>query len=115
MVELGLKLTLAYLLGSVLGSLVVYLAPSVAVAVVATWLIVVLLTGFVGLATIGAVLAAVVFVAFTGLPEDAGLFAYACCNAALLIYAHRGNIRRMLNGTESRVTTPVFGRRFDGK
>ena len=95
--------------------LVVYLAPSVAVAVVATWLIVVLLTGFVGLATIGAVLAAVVFVAFTGLPEDAGLFAYACCNAALLIYAHRGNIRRMLNGTESRVTTPVFGRRFDGK
>ena len=41
--------------------------------------------------------------------------AYACCNAALLIYAHRGNIRRMLNGTESRVTTPVFGRRFDGK
>ena len=95
--------------------LVVYLAPPVAVAVIGAWLLVLLLTGFVGLATITAGLAAVVFLGLTRLPDDSGLFAYACCNAVLLIYTHRGNIRRMLNGTESRITRPVFSRLLGGK
>ena len=72
------------------------------------WLLVVLLTGFVGLATISASLAAVVFIGLTRLPEQSGLFVFACCDRrALLIYAHRGNINRMLNGTESRFARPA--------
>ena len=40
------------------------------------------------------------------LPEQSGLFVFACGTAVLLIYAHRGNIRRMLDGTESRFSQP---------
>jgi glycerol-3-phosphate acyltransferase PlsY len=101
--------------GATAAGLVIYLAPPVAVAVLGAWLLVVLLTGFVGLATISGGLAAVVFVGLTRLPDDPGLFAYACCNAALLIFTHRDNIRRMLNGTESRFTRPVFSRLLGGK
>ena len=79
------------------------------------WLLIVLLTGFVGLATIGAALVAVVVIAFTALPEQVGLFAFACATAAIVIFAHRGNIARMLNGTESRFSRPVVGRLFGGK
>jgi glycerol-3-phosphate acyltransferase PlsY len=79
------------------------------------WLSIVLLTGFVGLATIGAALVAVVVVAFTALPEQTGLFLFACATATLVILAHRGNIARMLNGTESRFSRPVVGRLFGGK
>jgi glycerol-3-phosphate acyltransferase PlsY len=49
------------------------------------------------------------------LPEQSGLFLFACGTAALLIYAHRGNIRRMLNGTESRFARPALGRLLGGK
>jgi glycerol-3-phosphate acyltransferase PlsY len=101
--------------GATAAGLVIYLAPPVAVAVIGAWILVVLLTGFVGLATIGAGLAAVAFVGLMRLPEDGGLFVYACCNAVLLIYTHRGNIRRMLNGTEARFTRPVFDRLLGGK
>jgi glycerol-3-phosphate acyltransferase PlsY len=79
------------------------------------WLLVVLLTGFVGLATIAAALVALVVIGFTALPEQVGLFLFACATAALVIFAHRGNIRRMLNGTESRFSRPVVSRLFGGK
>jgi glycerol-3-phosphate acyltransferase PlsY len=72
-----------------------------------SWLLIALLTGFVGLATISAALVAVVYFAFTALPDRSGLFVFACATAALLIFAHRGNIRRMLDGTESRFNSPV--------
>jgi glycerol-3-phosphate acyltransferase PlsY len=75
--------------------------------VLGAWILVVLATGFVGLATISASLAAAVFLGVTALPERSGLFVFACATALLLIYAHRGNIRRMLNGTESRFASPA--------
>jgi glycerol-3-phosphate acyltransferase PlsY len=43
------------------------------------------------------------------------LFVFACCTSALLIYAHRGNIRRMLNGTESRFSRPLLARLRGGQ
>jgi glycerol-3-phosphate acyltransferase PlsY len=43
------------------------------------------------------------------------LFVFGCVTAALLVYAHRGNIRRMLNGTESRFTRSGAGRSVGGK
>jgi len=87
--------------------LICFLAPVAALPMLGSWLLIVLLTGFVGLATISAALVAVVYFAFTALPDRSGLFVFACATAALLIFAHRGNIRRMLDGTESRFNSPV--------
>jgi acyl phosphate:glycerol-3-phosphate acyltransferase len=101
--------------GATAAGLVLYLAPTVGIAVIGVWLVVVALTGFVGLATIIAGLAAVAVVGLTLLPAEPGLFAFACCTAALLVYTHRGNIRRMLNGTEPRFSRPVVSRLLGGK
>jgi glycerol-3-phosphate acyltransferase PlsY len=101
--------------GATAAGVLVYLAPPVALPVLGAWLLIIVLTGFVGLATIGAGLAAALYVALARLPEDRGLFVLVCAVAALLVYTHRGNIRRMLNGTESRFTRPVWGRLSGGK
>jgi len=101
--------------GATAAGLVLYLAPTVGIIVIGVWLLVVALTGFVGLATISGGLAGVAVVGLTLLPAEPGLFAFACCTAALLVYTHRGNIRRMLNGTEPRFSRPVFTRLLGGK
>ena len=101
--------------GATAAGLVLYLAPSIGVVAIAAWLLVVLLTGFVGLATISAGLASVAVIGFTRLPAEPGLFAFAVCTAALLVYTHRGNIQRMSNGTESRFSRPVVSRLLGGK
>jgi glycerol-3-phosphate acyltransferase PlsY len=92
--------------GATAAGLVCYLAPLAGAAVVGSWLLIVFVTGFVGLATMIAGLVSVVFLGLTALPEQPGLFLFACATTALLIYAHRGNIRRMLDGTESRFASP---------
>jgi glycerol-3-phosphate acyltransferase PlsY len=96
--------------GATAAGLLVYLAPAAAGPVIAIWVVIVLLSGYVGLATMTAGVAAALFIAATALPEGHGLLAFACVVAALLIYTHRGNIRRMLNGTEARFARPVLGR-----
>jgi glycerol-3-phosphate acyltransferase PlsY len=93
--------------GATAAGLVCYLAPLAALPVIGAWLLIVFTTGFVGLATISASLVAVVFLGVTVLPGQSGLFLFACATAGLLIYAHRGNIRRMLDGTESRFASPA--------
>jgi glycerol-3-phosphate acyltransferase PlsY len=94
--------------GATAAGLLCYLAPAAAVPVLGSWLLIVFVTGFVGLATITAGLVSVLFLGLTELPERTGVFAFACATTALLIYAHRGNIRRMLDGTESRFASPVM-------
>jgi acyl phosphate:glycerol-3-phosphate acyltransferase len=101
--------------GATAAGLLIYFVPMLALPIIGAWLLVVLLTGFVGLATICASLAAVVLLGFTRLPQQSGLFVFACCTAALLVFAHRGNIRRMLNGTESRFARRGVGRLLGGK
>ena len=93
--------------GATAAGLVCYLAPATALPMLGSWLLVVFATGFVGLATIVAALAAVLYLGFTALPDESGLFVFGCATAALVIYAHRGNIRRMLDGTESRFASPA--------
>jgi glycerol-3-phosphate acyltransferase PlsY len=93
--------------GATAAGLVCYLAPAAALPVLGSWLLLAFTTGYVGLATISAALIAVVFLGFTALPDDSGVFLFACGTAGLLIYAHRGNIRRMLDGTESRFASPA--------
>ncbi len=76
-----------------------------------TWLAVVMVSGYVGLSSIAAALAMPVYLL---LRDGAGLtplmaFALAC--AALVIYTHRGNVRRMRDGSEPRARKLwLFGR-----
>ena len=66
-----------------------------------TWLVVVVLFGFVGLGSIvgaGAVAAAVAARA----ESPRMLLVFAVLAALLILYTHRGNIERMVAGTESR-------------
>ncbi|HEU4617473.1 MAG TPA: glycerol-3-phosphate 1-O-acyltransferase PlsY [Gammaproteobacteria bacterium] len=88
--------------GATAAGVLTYFAPLVALPVVAAWIALVFLTGYVGLATITAVVGAAVFIGLTRLPEQHGLFAFACVVGALIVYTHRSNIRRMLDGTEAR-------------
>jgi glycerol-3-phosphate acyltransferase PlsY len=101
--------------GATAAGLLVYLAPLLAAPIIGAWLLVVLVTGYVGLATITASIAAAAVIGLTRLPEQSGLFAFACATSALLVYAHRGNIRRMLNGTESRFARAGLARLRGGK
>jgi acyl phosphate:glycerol-3-phosphate acyltransferase len=79
------------------------LAPRLGAAVIALWLAIIALTGYVGLATMTGAVAAAVYVGATGLPGDLGLFAFSFAAAVLIVYTHRGNIRRMRDGTEVRM------------
>jgi glycerol-3-phosphate acyltransferase PlsY len=66
-----------------------------------TWLITVALTGYVSL---GSVIAAVLFpvVTLVVYPGAHYLLAAGIVLALLIVYTHRANIRRLLDGTESR-------------
>jgi glycerol-3-phosphate acyltransferase PlsY len=87
----------ATLLGVLLGLKPIALAP-----VLVVWLLVVMLTGYVGLATILAVAAFPVYVALVGAQPFAGLLVFGCLMALFVCYTHRSNIGRMRSGTESR-------------
>jgi glycerol-3-phosphate acyltransferase PlsY len=78
------------------------LSPGLLLPLFACWLIVVVVSGFVGLASIVAALAMPIYLLLvTGGAFVAELgFALAC--AALVIFTHRGNIARMRAGTEPR-------------
>ncbi len=78
--------------------------PVLVLPMVIVWLLVIGVTGYVGLATMVAAIGAVVFVGMTGLPAEHGLFLFCCAVAALIIYTHRSNIQRMLAGKENRQT-----------
>jgi glycerol-3-phosphate acyltransferase PlsY len=85
----------ATLLGAVLGISVWLLLP-----MILTWLIVVVLFGFVGLASILGAVALAAWIALTS--SGAPLLAFAILSAILILFTHRSNIARMRAGTESR-------------
>jgi glycerol-3-phosphate acyltransferase PlsY len=87
----------ATLIGAVLG-----MAPALVLALVAVWLVVVLLTGFVGLASM--VAAALLPLGMLWVPAvpRAPAVAFGIFAAALIIFTHRGNIARMRGGREPR-------------
>ena len=86
----------ATVIGVILG-----IAPSLLPPLLGVWLVVVMLTGFVGLGTmlgVGALPVAVLW----RTPGDTALLAFALVVAAFVVYTHRGNIQRMLAGNENR-------------
>jgi len=77
------------------------LEPRLLIPLIACWLAVVLLTGYVGLASMlaGAGLIAAVY---WWEPGNTPLLVFCVLVAALVIFTHRGNIARMAAGTEHR-------------
>jgi glycerol-3-phosphate acyltransferase PlsY len=78
-------------------------APQLVLPVVIVWLGVIAVSGYVGLATVLAAAGAAAYIGVTGLPEARGLFGFAALVAALIVYTHRINLRRMRDGTEVRM------------
>ena len=77
-----------------------FIHPLVVIPMITVWLIVLVLTGWVGLATI---LAAVTMVpAFLWMDGASGPLWLGIALAVFLIFTHRSNITDMLNGTEYR-------------
>ena len=98
----------ATLIGVVLG-----LMPMGAAWIFAAWLLVLVLTGYVGLATLCAALVAPLYVAAAvpdGLASPLG--AFALIMAAFVFYTHRENIRRLLGGNENRFERVMLLRRL---
>jgi glycerol-3-phosphate acyltransferase PlsY len=76
--------------------------PRLLAPLLVSWLIVLVLTGYVGLASMlsGAVLVAIVYLRE---PENVPLLSFCAAVTAFVIYTHRGNIARMRAGQENRV------------
>ena len=76
-------------------------APGPVAVSLALWLVVVFASGYVSL---GSISAAVAFPIATRIlvPEDPYTLAAGITLGALIVYTHRGNIRRLMAGTESR-------------
>jgi acyl phosphate:glycerol-3-phosphate acyltransferase len=85
----------ATFVGTLLG-----ISPYLVLIMVAAWLVVVVLFGFVGLASM--VGAGAVAAAIAARPGPRALLAFGILAALLIIYTHRGNIERMRAGTEAR-------------
>ena len=90
------------------------IAPALAAAIIILWLGVIRLTGYVGLATISGAVAAVLYVGISELPEEHATFIFVSSLALLIVFAHRGNIRRMWDGTEARSGRFRSGRHTEG-
>lgn len=89
--------------GATAAGLLFVVEPTLAPAIILTWIAIVYFTGFVGLATMGATIAATLIFAALRLPEGQALVVFSACVTVLVLYTHRGNIRRMIEGTESRM------------
>ena len=87
----------ATVVGAVLGASPVLLIP-----MLVTWLLAVMVFGFVGLASILGALTFVAAAAASGVAPRMPLMTFAVLSAVLIAFTHRGNVVRMLGGTEPR-------------
>ena len=87
----------ATLVGVLLG-----LKPVALLPVLAVWLLVVMISGFVGLATMIATAAFPAYVMTMGIDPSRALLTFGCVMLLFVCYTHRSNIERMRAGTENR-------------
>ena len=100
----------ATLVGAYAGLEVALLAP-----LVLGWLVVVMATGYVGLSSIVAAVAMPVYLLVRDGVRVTPMLVFALCSAVLVIWTHRGNLRRMRAGTEPRARKLwLLGRRKHG-
>lgn len=93
-----------------LGALLV-LSPQLLVPGFTIWALVLTTTGFVGLSTIAAALGVGVAGAALYLPGRPVLVTFLALLAALIVFTHRSNVRRMWQGTENRQSGAMLFRR----
>jgi glycerol-3-phosphate acyltransferase PlsY len=86
---------------TVVGALAL-LQPWTLVPLFAVWLLIVVLTGFVGLASMSAGIAIAIFTNWRE-PSNTPMVAFCFAMAGFIVFTHRSNILRMLNGAENRV------------
>jgi glycerol-3-phosphate acyltransferase PlsY len=85
--------------------------PVLLLVVLVAWLVVLVLTGFVGLSSIVAACAVPVFVAVSGIQPQMPLIVFGVAVALLVGFTHRSNLARMRAGTEPRSRRMwLFGR-----
>ena len=89
--------------GATAAGVLFVVAPSLALPIILFWVGVIVLTGYVGLATMGAAVGVAVFIGVTGIPYAYRMFVLAALIAVLIVFTHRNNIARMLQGTEARI------------
>jgi glycerol-3-phosphate acyltransferase PlsY len=82
-----------------IGALLV-IAPLAILPMLATWLLVLGITGWVGLSTMLAALSLIPALLLLG--ADARTVTFGVLLALFIVFTHRSNIRKMLNGTEHR-------------
>jgi glycerol-3-phosphate acyltransferase PlsY len=95
---------------TLIGTLI-YIQPAILLPVIAVWLLVVIVSGYVGLATMLAGLSAPVYLLLTRQMADQPLMTLAVSMAVFLVYTHRENIRRLKAGKEARVGQLAIFRR----
>ena len=96
----------ATLVGAYAGLQLLLLLP-----LVVTWLAVVVVSGYVGLSSIIAALAMPIYLLLRDGAQPTPLMGFALACAVLVIYTHRGNVRRMRDGSEPRARKLwLFGR-----
>jgi glycerol-3-phosphate acyltransferase PlsY len=84
-----------------IGVLAVCLPMSIPFLLLA-WLLVLTITGYVGLATIVAGIVLVPVALWLGHEAPVTWVGFACAIAALLVFTHRSNVARLISGTENR-------------
>ena len=90
------------------GGLIV-IEPWLLLPVIVTWLVVLLITGYVGLSTVLAGFSLVPAAWYLGRSE---LLVFACVIALFLLFTHRSNLRKLRDGTEFRIRrTHLFSRK----
>jgi glycerol-3-phosphate acyltransferase PlsY len=78
------------------------LQPAALVPMIAVWLLTVMLTGFVGLGTVFAGFAFPAYVMLREPSPESSLLVLSVAAALFVAYTHRSNMRRMMEGAESR-------------
>lgn len=96
----------ATLVGALLG-----IQPALLIPVLVVWLVVVLLSGYVGLATMCAGVALPLYVCATQPVLPPALTTFCVLVAVFVVFTHRSNIARMLQGSEHRTRKPWLLRR----
>ena len=86
---------------TLVGTLIV-LDPTLILPLILMWVIVIILSGYVGLATMVAAMSIPIWIGLTRLPADQPLFIYCAGMAAFVVYWHRSNIQNMRDGSEHR-------------
>ena len=86
------------------------LAPKVLLPVFLTWVVLIVITGYVGISTVLAAAGAIAASAWLYAGHDALLF-FGVAMAMLIAFAHRSNLSRMRDGTENRLEKAMLAKR----